>query len=162
MPWKCLMFGNAARPKAKFMMWLQMQNRLLTADRLSKWGIQIESKYSLCQREEETRDHLFVECDYTKIVIQKLMHWTQNQNIVAATWEQYVYEVIKRAKGKSKEAQLFKMIYSEVVHSIWIERNKRIFEKTSKGWERIAKEIACICCVRAPPRLVDVVQRFRF
>ncbi|XP_016457488.1 uncharacterized protein LOC107781312 [Nicotiana tabacum] len=119
-PWKCLMFGNAARPKAKFTVWLEMQNRLLTADRLSKWGMQVESKCNLCQREEETRVHLFVECDYTKTMMQKLMHWTQNQNIVAATWEQHVYEVIKRAKGKSKEAQLFKMIYSKVVHSIWI------------------------------------------
>ncbi|XP_009779134.1 uncharacterized protein [Nicotiana sylvestris] len=162
MPWKCLMFGNAARPKAKFTVLLQMQNRLLTADRLNKWGMQVEGKHSLCQREEETKDHLFVECDYTKTVMQKLMHWTQNQNIVAATWDQHVHEVIKRAKGKSKEAQLFKMLYSEVVHSIWIERNKRIFEKISIGWEKIAKEIACVCYVRAPPRLVDIVQRNRF
>ncbi|XP_009764582.1 uncharacterized protein [Nicotiana sylvestris] len=108
MTWKCLIFGNAARPKAKFKVWLQMQNMLLTVDRLNKWGIQVESKCSLCQREEETRDHLFVECDYTKTVMQKLMHWTQNQNIIAATWEQHVYELIKRAKGKTKEAQLFK------------------------------------------------------
>ncbi|XP_019267399.1 PREDICTED: uncharacterized protein LOC109244718 [Nicotiana attenuata] len=36
MQWKCLMFGNATRPKAKFTVWLQMQNMLLTADRLNK------------------------------------------------------------------------------------------------------------------------------
>ncbi|XP_070018290.1 uncharacterized protein [Nicotiana sylvestris] len=162
MPWKCLMFGNAARPKAKFTVWLQMQNILLTADRLNKWGMMIDTKCSLCQKAKETRDHLFVECEYTKAVMHKLMSWTQNQSIVAGSWEQHVQEVIKRAKGKSKEAQLFKMLYSELVHYIWIERNRRIFEKTSIGWERIAKEIACVCCVRAPPRIVDIVQRYSF
>ncbi|XP_019233510.1 PREDICTED: uncharacterized protein LOC109214082 [Nicotiana attenuata] len=42
-PWKCLMFGNAERPKTRFTLWLQMLNRLLTADRLNKWGMEIES-----------------------------------------------------------------------------------------------------------------------
>ncbi|XP_019240895.1 PREDICTED: uncharacterized protein LOC109220885 [Nicotiana attenuata] len=69
--WKGLMFGNAARPKAKFTLWLQMQNRLLTVDRLKKWGIQGEDRCSLCEKEEETRDHIYVECTYTKEVIGK-------------------------------------------------------------------------------------------
>ncbi|XP_019235405.1 PREDICTED: uncharacterized protein LOC109215744 [Nicotiana attenuata] len=134
--------------KTKSKVWLQMQNKLLTADRLNKWGMMIDTKCSLCQKAEETRDHLFVECEYTKAMMHKLMSWTQNQSIVASSWEQHVQKVIKRAKGKSKEAQLFKMLYSELVHYIWIEKNRRIFEKTSIGWKRIAKEITCVCYVR--------------
>lgn len=35
-PWKCLMFLNAARPKSKFTTWLQLHDKMLTTDRLSK------------------------------------------------------------------------------------------------------------------------------
>jgi len=34
--WKCLMFKNAARPKAYFTMWLMFNKKLATVDRLAK------------------------------------------------------------------------------------------------------------------------------
>nr|XP_016514969.1 PREDICTED: uncharacterized protein LOC107831694 [Nicotiana tabacum] len=37
-PWKCMMYDNDARPKAKFIMWLQLQDKFLTTDRLANWG----------------------------------------------------------------------------------------------------------------------------
>ncbi|XP_019234676.1 PREDICTED: uncharacterized protein LOC109215112 [Nicotiana attenuata] len=125
-PWKCMMFGNAGRPKARFTLWLQMQNILLTSDRLNRWGMEVESKCNLCHQAEESGDHLYVKCDYMKAVMNKLMQWSHSQNIDIDTgdWEQHVQEVIRRAKGKLREAQLFKMLYTETVYCLWIERNK--------------------------------------
>lgn len=161
-PWKCMLFGNAGRPKAHFTLWLQIQNKLFTSDRLIRWGMDIESKCSLCQQAEESRDHLYVKCEYMKAVMNKLMQWTHIQNITVGDWEHHVQEVTRRAKGKSQAAQLFQMLYTEAVHCIWIKRNKRIFEKESVGWERVAKEIACVCCVQAPLRTVKLVHSYRF
>ncbi|XP_019250940.1 PREDICTED: uncharacterized protein LOC109229843 [Nicotiana attenuata] len=160
--WKCLMFGNAARPKAKFNLWLQLQNRLLTVERLKKWGIQGEDKCSLCQGQEETRDHIYVECSYTREVLKRVMHWAQKLSLTGTNWEQHVQEVIRRAKGRSREAQLFKMLYTEMVHNIWIERNQRIFEKKNKSWEKIAKDTVYVCCARAPSSIAELVQGYRF
>ena len=39
--WTCLMFNNAARPKAYFTMWIMMTQRLVTVDRLAQWGVVI-------------------------------------------------------------------------------------------------------------------------
>ncbi|KAH0698462.1 hypothetical protein KY284_012677 [Solanum tuberosum] len=107
--WKSLMFGNQARPKARFIMWLTLQQRLLTTDRLIKWG----------------------DCP-------------------VSTWEEILAWSIKRAKGKSQTAKLFKMVFTEYTYAIWIERNQRLFEQKSKSVETIAKDLAYICNVRAP------------
>lgn len=37
--WKYLLFGNCARPKAYFIIWIILSNRLLTANRLVKWRL---------------------------------------------------------------------------------------------------------------------------
>ena len=40
--WTCLMFNNVARPKAYFTMWIMMNQRLVTVDRLAKWEVEVE------------------------------------------------------------------------------------------------------------------------
>lgn len=50
----------------------------------------------------------------------------------------------------------------EFVHSIQIERYMRIFEKVHRNSETIARNIACVCSVRAPTRIRDEVLKFRF
>lgn len=32
----------------------------ITADRLLKWGLTVDTTYNLCQAFEETREHLFI------------------------------------------------------------------------------------------------------
>ncbi|XP_060200642.1 uncharacterized protein LOC132628907 [Lycium barbarum] len=146
------MFQNAARPKALFIMLLHLLRKLLTTDRLNKWDIKVEPKCSLCQSCDETREHLFVQCTYTRVVWNRVLQWVQLQNYYPATWDQHQQWLIKHSGGKSLRAQIFKMLSTKVVHAIWIERNRRIFEKLSKNWEAVTKEIVYVTCVRAPPR----------
>lgn len=72
-PWKDLMCSNSARPKAVFIMRLKLQNRLLRADRLNKWGIQVGTVCIFCKAADETRYHIFVECDFATPLWGKLM-----------------------------------------------------------------------------------------
>ncbi|XP_075074761.1 uncharacterized protein LOC142162319 [Nicotiana tabacum] len=62
--WKSLVFNNVVQPKAKFSMWLMMHGKLLTSDRLCKWGLNVDTQ-CVCQRQEENREHLFWKCEYT-------------------------------------------------------------------------------------------------
>ncbi|XP_070053783.1 uncharacterized protein [Nicotiana tomentosiformis] len=41
------------------------------------------------------------------------------------------------------------MMYAEYIYGIWKERNSRIFEDQSRNEEQIAREVACICNIRA-------------
>lgn len=122
-PWKSLIFANNARPKAIVTMWLQIQNKLPTTDRLSAWGMDIEQHCKLCQGNLESRDHLFVFCEFTRAIWEKLMAWINRPLPTAATWDIHLNWAIRQAKGKDRNAQLFKLMYAECAHAVWIERN---------------------------------------
>ncbi|XP_019230192.1 PREDICTED: uncharacterized protein LOC109211148 [Nicotiana attenuata] len=159
--WKSLMFKNDARPKASFIMWLLLQGRLATTDRLMRWGITVDITYSLCQAELETREHLFVECDFAKAIWRRLQKWLKWQQTVEE-WNQHVDWAIKNAKGKSQQAQIFKLVYAKCIYAIWMERNNRVFEKKTRSWEIIVREIVYICYVRAGPRVKEFLHSFTF
>lgn len=48
--WKALVSDNKARPKAKITLWLQIQDRLQTTDKLHAWGMEIDQQCKLCQQ----------------------------------------------------------------------------------------------------------------
>ncbi|KAK6788794.1 hypothetical protein RDI58_012592 [Solanum bulbocastanum] len=74
--WRGLICRNLARPKAIFILWLQIQNRLPTTDRLLKWRMPVDSKCVMCKQEDETRDHLFFECALANSLWRRLLQWT--------------------------------------------------------------------------------------
>lgn len=68
------MYQNPARPNARFTLWLQMHGKLLTANRLAKWGMEVETKCIMCQKSDETREQ-FVQCEFGAILWEKLSKW---------------------------------------------------------------------------------------
>ncbi|XP_075083478.1 uncharacterized protein LOC142167219 [Nicotiana tabacum] len=160
--WKSLIFKNEAKPKAKFIMWLRLHGKLLTADRLNNWGVQVDLLCSLCQTKHESRDHLYGSCRFTKALWNRLLVWMKRHPFSATTWEQQIQWALKSAKGRSQSAQAFKTIYAEVSYAVWIERNKRVFEGVSKEVDNIARNIAYLCNVRASPGIRSLVQSWSF
>ncbi|KAK6790547.1 hypothetical protein RDI58_009628 [Solanum bulbocastanum] len=63
---------------------------------------------------------------------------------------QFIQWSIQHGKGKTKTAQIFKIILAEGIYGLWIERNNRIFKKKRKMEENVAKEIAYVTIARAP------------
>ncbi|KAK4738937.1 hypothetical protein R3W88_002634 [Solanum pinnatisectum] len=144
------MYMNAARLKSEFITWIQLHGKMLTTDRLSKWGLDVEKTCCLCQLQEESREHLFVQCTYVRRLWDRILRWMNRPMYNATTWEQHIQWTINNTKRKSKEAQVFKMMYAEITYGIWNERNRRIFETRLQQWETIAKEIIYVSCVRGP------------
>ncbi|XP_019248689.1 PREDICTED: uncharacterized protein LOC109227955 [Nicotiana attenuata] len=116
--WRSLMFHNEARPKAVFTMWIQCHGRMLTADRLTKWGIQVNPRCSLCNNADESHMHLFGECSFSRAVWCRLRKWLQMCEDSVLTGIHMVTWVIVQAKGKSCKARIVKMIYVEYVYGI--------------------------------------------
>lgn len=63
--WRGLMFGNNARPRAVFILWLVCHERLSTKDRFFRFGMIDNKKCCLCSGEESIK-HLFFDCSITK------------------------------------------------------------------------------------------------
>ncbi|XP_060195341.1 uncharacterized protein LOC132624602 [Lycium barbarum] len=161
-PWKCYMFRNATRTKAIFTLWLHFQDRLPTRERLLNWGMDIDAGCMFCTAFLETRNHMFVECVFSQAVWTRLMQWLQNQNYNARTWEQHLTWSLTHGKGKSQKSQIFKLVYTEGVHAIWLKRNQRVFEGQSRSVEQITKDVAFACNVRVAPRISGLLQTYLF
>nr|XP_009603551.1 uncharacterized protein LOC104098508 [Nicotiana tomentosiformis] len=124
------MCQNQATPKAIITMWLQVRGRILTADRLKKWGMQVDGTCCFCHKKPETRDHLFVECEYSKCLWHRLMHWLQIQYPPIDSWATNYQGKVMKTKGRSHMERVLKLVYAEyIIHALWMERNSRIFEK---------------------------------
>ena len=55
--------------KIRCFIWLLIKNKVLTWDQLIKRGSQGPSCCQLCKKEEETAQHLFLECHFTKNIL---------------------------------------------------------------------------------------------
>lgn len=152
-----LMFANSARPKAIFTMWLLVQAKLLTKDYLVKWGINVDPLGIFCQQENETREHLFVKCPFARRLWSRILDWMQRQANIGGDWDHRYQWILKNARGKTQKAQIFKLVFAETVHALWIERNVRNFEQVMDE-SRLTRNIAYACNMRAPLGAKDVVQ----
>ncbi|XP_049378126.1 uncharacterized protein LOC125842887 [Solanum stenotomum] len=135
--WKCLMFKNAGRPKAYFITWLMLHEKLPTTDMLTKWGMVV-----------------------SKRLWSRLLKWVHQLDMLPTNWDQFMHWSIQHAKGKTISAHIFKIIMAECVYGIWIERNNRIFVQKSRtigSVESVAKEIAYVSIIRSQSNIKVVL-----
>ncbi|XP_074288454.1 uncharacterized protein LOC141613610 [Silene latifolia] len=71
-PW---MLNSWIIPRHTFLCWLVAQQRLLTQDRLRRMGIIQHNCCFLCGLEEESHEHLFFGCIYSKMCLQLVKDW---------------------------------------------------------------------------------------
>lgn len=58
----------------------------------------------------------------------KYYHGWKDHLLLPGHLEQYMTWAKQTAKGKTQSARIFRLVFAEVVHSVWIERNTRVFE----------------------------------
>ncbi|XP_058732862.1 uncharacterized protein LOC131604442 [Vicia villosa] len=73
--WYHLMSHNIARPRAKVILWLAIQNRLPTKQRLHKIDILQQQTCELCEEKYECIDHLMFNCPHTVGIWHSIMNW---------------------------------------------------------------------------------------
>eukprot|EP00253_Pinus_taeda_P008137 PITA_08137 len=121
-----------AIPKIKFFTWLLLKGKVLTAENLSKRGINDPSRCPNCYSAEETIQHLFIDCPFAKrcwINMSSLgnINWQPQHNIAET-----IYEWKKNCPWKDKRSRIVKRIWDTIPHSllwrIWLSRNKKIFQ----------------------------------
>ncbi|XP_057246782.1 uncharacterized protein LOC130589526 [Beta vulgaris subsp. vulgaris] len=146
-PWKRLICNNHASPKSKFIVWLAIQNKLVTTDRLIKWNVPCRAICCLCDREEESVQHLFFVCDYFASI------WRRVCQIIGAsssgsTFDQECVIAIAKARGSTRKAKIYTMCFSETIYAVWGQK-KKIFNGKCLDCSQVVKEIifrvACLC-----------------
>jgi hypothetical protein len=68
-------------PKCRFFLWLLLQMKLPTTDRIIKRGGQTNPICKLCYCRPESHGHMIVKCTYAKRVWQKVELWSGEQGL---------------------------------------------------------------------------------
>ncbi|KAL0730180.1 hypothetical protein Bca4012_026273 [Brassica carinata] len=110
-------------PKHSFHTWLVVLNRIPTRDKLISWGIQISPICLLCNNCDETRDHLFWDCNFA------FGHWTMIANRCRIGplrgWEASLNQMISLPPPSPSRA-LTLIAWQATLYWIWNERNQRL------------------------------------
>lgn len=92
---------SGSTPRFSFLVWIAVQDRLATGDRISRWNPQADVKCWLCQAPLENRDHLFFDCGYSKEVWCSLVkNLAGNRSVYE--WSRVLREVVRGLSGKTE------------------------------------------------------------
>lgn len=111
-------------PRHAFNFWIANMDRLPTMARLDSWGLQVSSVCSLCRAATETRDHLFLHCQFSRVIWDKIMHRLRLSSTTFASWSSLV--VWAKASSAASPRTLRILLIQALVYYVWRQRNNII------------------------------------
>ncbi|XP_074315183.1 uncharacterized protein LOC141651366 [Silene latifolia] len=121
--WHNAIWDSWNLPKHRFMGWLTAHRALHTNSKLKSFGMDVDGLCFLCGQTEETQDHLFFECAYSRRVIAKLMDVSGLTLPVSDTLKWCIQSTGVKTKRKVGTAMVLSAMYQ-----IWQQRNKSRIE----------------------------------
>ncbi|XP_056690291.1 uncharacterized protein [Spinacia oleracea] len=147
--WRRLLCNNLDSPKSLFILWLVVQGRLPTKDRLQHWGISTDGMCILCGTELETLQHLFFQCSYSgQVCGSKFCSYLRFRALILVLIRRFSL-LSKCVRGLLGSVKVFTVVFAEVVYGLWIQRNQRVFAGHNQATDQIVKatifRVACRC-----------------
>lgn len=122
--WTQSVWFKGCIPKHAFTFWVAHLDRLPVRQKLVTWGMDVPDTCVLCNRLSETRDHLFLDCEYSKDIWAKLFAKLGASPLRVRTWAALV-NWLQAARGN----RLFTIKHiaaQATIYLIWRERNSRM------------------------------------
>ncbi|KAL2901703.1 hypothetical protein RDABS01_026785 [Bienertia sinuspersici] len=133
-------WGRLSLPKHQFCAWLAIQERLNTKERLERMGLVRDTDCVLCQGANETWNHLFFQCPYSKQIIQDITQWLGAKPTVLSI--PLLYRWINRRATISKfQKDVWCAAINATIYHIWQQRNNIIWRDQKQDWRQVIKQI---------------------
>ena len=116
-------------PKHSFTMCVANGDRLPTRARLASWGMPIPTSCALCSSNMETRDYLFIACDYSKQVWKEVLLRCRSPSRLFTNWSELLSWI--RSSNSKRITLLRKLACQAVVFHLWKQRNNVVHNKIS-------------------------------
>ena len=135
-------------PKHAFLSWVAARDRMVTRDRLLRWGLIVPPSCVLCVGHNECIQHLFFDCEFSE---QVWSFFTTRLHLISPRLFENRLRWLK-APARDKNVKLIvRLIYQSYVYLIWKERNSRIHTDTARPPEAIIAEIKQTIWLRLDP-----------
>ncbi|XP_077237284.1 uncharacterized protein LOC143878956 [Tasmannia lanceolata] len=128
-------------PRYRITAWKAVQNKLPTKDRLPFLDSNADLNCVLCNRERETVNHLFFRCGYSSWIWSSILWRACSKRKASKSLFEEEEWIRSHFTGDGQAATGIRLCFSYAIHKIWIERNKRIFDKISRPKELLLRDI---------------------
>lgn len=134
--WSKLIWFTQNIPKHAFVLWLAVQKKLMTQDRVRMWGSYDLMVCPLCCKEMDSHNHLFFKCQYAEQIWEKVV-MKMGVQCEKMDWEDIIKEFAGQFNGNSVGSIIRRLCLAASVYMIWQERNQRIFRDEYRRWEEV-------------------------
>lgn len=109
-----------------FLLWLVMQHRILTLDRLSVWygASNMDTQCCLCEVGIESTSHLYFSCSYSREVLLVVTRWLGIDRVPLGNSARRVW-MLHCGQRKSLRLSIWVAGVAAVVYWVWNECNRR-------------------------------------
>ncbi|XP_024004020.1 uncharacterized protein LOC112081493 [Eutrema salsugineum] len=139
-PWFKIVWLKFGVPKHCFTFWVANLDRLPVKARLAGWGLNVDPKCTFCSLHHESRDHLFLQCDFSMQVWQQVLNRLGLPHDTFDTWNSMMEWLLARSSNR-QATMLKRLSVQTVIFYLWKERNNRIHNDTSLPHNRIFLQI---------------------
>lgn len=137
--WKLVWFSLSI-PRHSFFLWLVFRDAIVTKERMCRWGYSGSTNCLFCHGFQESWDHLFSQCSYSRRIWRALMVECSYLN-PPIDWESVSEWSIAVLHGKGLKSSLGKLCFWACVYHLWKQRNALIHGKIPKTEEAIILQI---------------------
>lgn len=135
--WTKQVWADCYLPRAAWTVYIACHQRLLTLDRLQKFGFLLANRCSLCQRDMETAQHLFFDCYIAQNVWRKAVSLFRKRrspirNIIQDGG------ILLTTGWMTK---CWKMTFHLVIWQLWTIRNRCVFQEECYPLKRVLQEV---------------------
>ncbi|XP_021991701.1 uncharacterized protein LOC110888484 [Helianthus annuus] len=134
--WSSAIWFSQNIPKHAFILWLAFKFRLLTQDRLLKWGYEGDLRCALCRKCPDSHRHLFFECEYALAVWRRCKVFGR-MNDAPNSWPDIIRFVEEKGLLNSVWGIIGKLVLAASVYFIWQERNCRHFGEGKRSVQQL-------------------------
>jgi ribonuclease HI/exonuclease III len=141
--WKAV-WNYKSIPKIDIFIWTLAHKSIPTGENLKRRGWEGPFRCPLCCQEEETMDHLLLNCNYSKAVWTKCIRTKQTTTlpnevpILLLQWDSLCPFA---GQKKNQSHWIWGLLPKIVLWNLWIERNHRIFKDNKINEDRLYTKI---------------------
>ncbi|KAL9229894.1 hypothetical protein vseg_005311 [Gypsophila vaccaria] len=117
-PWAKTIWNECVIPKHQLLGWLFAQGALRTTNKLINCGLQLEPTCYLCGLEEESTEHMFFDCPYSRLALHELHSLTSIR-----VPSHHILNWCKERQGTEVQKGLVYAVVVGLVYHIWRHRN---------------------------------------
>ena len=122
--WYKAVWFKYATPKFSFILWIAMNGRLSTGERMRGWNVNVDTSCALCQEPMETMKHMFFECYYSAQIWETLVKGVMRDEYTW-DWERLIRLLSGGSDWNRVKLFIMRYVFQSTVDTIWRERNLR-------------------------------------